>query len=59
MHFGLLTVILGSFIALTPFAVDMYLPALPALARELEASPRAVQLTLSSFFIGLGIGQLV
>jgi MFS transporter, DHA1 family, multidrug resistance protein len=37
----------------------MYLPALPAIGRDLAATPAAVQLSLSSFFLGFGVGQLV
>ncbi len=59
MNLTLLTIILGSFTGLTPLAVDMYLPAMPALGRAFGASASAVQLTLSTFFLGLGIGQLI
>ena len=59
MNLTLLTIILGSFTGLTPLAVDMYLPAMPELGRAFGASPSAVQLTLSTFFIGLGLGQFV
>ena len=45
--------------AFAPLAIDMYLPALPAIGRDLAAPPAAVQLSLSSFFLGFGIGQLV
>jgi DHA1 family bicyclomycin/chloramphenicol resistance-like MFS transporter len=37
----------------------MYLPSLPTLAAEFGATPGQVQLTLSAFFIGFAIGQLV
>ncbi|OYX29716.1 MAG: hypothetical protein B7Y99_12755 [Caulobacterales bacterium 32-69-10] len=37
----------------------MYLPALPALARSLDASPAAAQQTVAIFFIGLSVGQLL
>ena len=37
----------------------MYLPGLPALARELSASASAVQLTLTACLAGLAVGQLV
>jgi MFS transporter, DHA1 family, multidrug resistance protein len=45
--------------AFAPLAIDMYLPALPAIGRDLAATPAAVQLSLSSFFLGFGMGQLV
>ncbi|MEK9971611.1 MAG: Bcr/CflA family multidrug efflux MFS transporter [Ferrovibrio sp.] len=53
-----LTLILGSLSAFTPLAVDMYLPALPALEHDLGTDSGRVQQTLSLFFFGLAIGQL-
>jgi DHA1 family bicyclomycin/chloramphenicol resistance-like MFS transporter len=53
-----LTLILGALSAFTPLAVDMYLPALPALERTLATDSGKVQQTLSLFFLGLAIGQL-
>ncbi|MBL8706028.1 MAG: Bcr/CflA family multidrug efflux MFS transporter [Rhodospirillales bacterium] len=55
---GQLALIFGALTAFTPLSVDMYLPGLPALAREFNAAPGTVQLTLSSFFIGIALGQL-
>jgi MFS transporter, DHA1 family, multidrug resistance protein len=52
-----LTILLGSLTAFAPMSIDMYLPALPAIARDLKAPDADVQLTLASFFIGLAIGQ--
>ena len=54
-----LLVLLGAISILTPFALDMYLPALPAIAADLKASPSAVELTLPSFFAGLAVSQLL
>ena len=45
--------------ALPPLATDMYLPALPAMAADLDASASTIQLTLTMFLIGLATGQLV
>ncbi len=56
LHFAL---ILGAMTAILPMAVDMYLPALPALAQSLEVDPSRVQLTLSTFFVGVAGGQLL
>jgi DHA1 family bicyclomycin/chloramphenicol resistance-like MFS transporter len=53
------TIILGSLTAFGPLSIDMYLPALPALAESFVTSPSRVQLTLSAFFLGFGLGQLV
>ncbi len=45
--------------AIMPLAVDMYLPALPTLAESLDVDPARIQLTLSSFFVGVASGQLL
>ena len=50
--------ILGTFTALGPFSIDMYLPAFPEIAKALGASVSKVSLSLSSYFIGVAIGQL-
>jgi MFS transporter, DHA1 family, multidrug resistance protein len=42
-----------------PLCIDMYLPALPDINRELHASASAVQLTLTACLIGIAVGQLV
>ncbi|WP_104435374.1 Bcr/CflA family efflux MFS transporter [Kineococcus xinjiangensis] len=51
--------VLGSLIALGPLSIDMYLPALPALTGDLDASASAVQLTLTGTLVGLALGQLL
>ncbi|WP_203231195.1 multidrug effflux MFS transporter [Nocardioides caldifontis] len=51
--------LLGSLIALGPLSIDLYLPALPELTDDLDASPSAVQLTLTGILVGLGVGQLL
>ncbi|MDV7244825.1 MULTISPECIES: multidrug effflux MFS transporter [Rhodococcus] len=45
--------------AIAPLATDMYLPGLPVMAESLRTSAPSVQLTLTTFMAGLGIGQLV
>jgi DHA1 family bicyclomycin/chloramphenicol resistance-like MFS transporter len=52
-------VVLGLLSAIGPFAIDMYLPALPSIGQSLGASVHAVQASLIAFFISLGIGQIV
>jgi len=52
-------VVLGLISAIGPFAIDMYLPALPSIGQTLGASMGAVQASLMAFFIALGIGQMV
>lgn len=51
-------VILGLLAAVGPFAIDMYLPALPALATDLGTSAAAAQATLSVFFLAFGLSQI-
>lgn len=45
--------------ATAPFAIDMYLPGLPQIGADLGTSASLAQLTLTTFMIGLAIGQLV
>lgn len=56
-HF-ILILILGALTALGPFSIDMYLPGFPQIARSLEVTTAEVTRSLSSFFIGLAVGQL-
>ena len=51
-------IILGLLSCVGPFAIDMYLPALPAVATDLGASIASVQTTLTAFFIAFGVAQL-
>jgi MFS transporter, DHA1 family, multidrug resistance protein len=51
--------VLGLITAVGPFAIDMYLPALPSIGGALHATPVAVQMSLMVFFIMLGVCQLV
>lgn len=51
--------ILGLLSAIGPFSIDMYLPGFPAIAQDLGTNVSQVSLTLSSFFIGISIGQLL
>lgn len=54
-----LVLTLGALIALGPLSIDMYLPALPSIARELLTTESTVQLTVSGTVLGLGLGQLL
>ncbi|MBT2373555.1 multidrug effflux MFS transporter [Pseudomonas fluorescens] len=54
-HFALL---LGLITAVGPFAIDIYLPALPTLGASLQATPAAVQMSLTVFFMIIGVCQL-
>jgi DHA1 family bicyclomycin/chloramphenicol resistance-like MFS transporter len=58
-HFYSVALVLGLVSAIGPFAIDMYLPALPSIGQTLGASMGAVQASLMAFFISLGIGQII
>lgn len=53
----LLTV--GALTAIGPFSIDMYLPAFGVMASDLDTSMARVGLTLTTFFAGIAVGQLV
>src|SRR5258708_28756913 len=50
---------LGLLAAIGPFGIDMYLPALPTIAADLQASTAATQMTLMAFFVAFGLCQIV
>ena len=50
---------LGLLAALGPLCIDLYLPALPELARDLQTSTATAQLSLTAGPLGLGAGQLL
>lgn len=51
--------VLGLLTAIGPFAIDMYLPALPSIGANLGVSDDAVLLSLTAFFVSFALGQLV
>ena len=51
--------LLGVLIALPALGTDLYIPALPDVARSLGAPVSAAQFTLTAYFIGLAAGQLM
>jgi DHA1 family bicyclomycin/chloramphenicol resistance-like MFS transporter len=55
----LLIFILGLLSAIGPFSIDMYLPGFPAIAANLHTTVDRVGYSLSSFFIGICLGQLL
>ena len=52
-----LVVILATLSVITPLGIDMYLPALPSMAKAFNASDADAQFTLSTYFLGFAIGQ--
>src|SRR5215208_1342387 len=51
--------ILGALITVSPFSIDMYLPAFSLIAKDLGTTPEKISLSLASYFIGFAIGQLL
>jgi DHA1 family bicyclomycin/chloramphenicol resistance-like MFS transporter len=45
--------------AVPPFATDMYTPAFPRVTADLATSASLVGLTLTTFFLGMALGQLL
>lgn len=54
-----LIVLLAALVAFAPLSIDTYLPSLPLIASDLQASAASVQLTISLFLVGLCLGMLV
>ena len=52
-------VVLGLLSTLGPLSLDLYLPALPQLADDLNASASAAQLSITACLVGLAFGQLI
>jgi len=54
-----LVLVIGGLSIFGPLCIDMYLPSLPRISRDLHASTSSVQLTLTMCLIGIAVGQLV
>ncbi|KQO62317.1 multidrug effflux MFS transporter [Curtobacterium sp. Leaf261] len=50
---------LALIVGISPFATDLYIPGLPAIADDLGASTASVQLTLTAFLVAFAVGQFV
>ena len=44
---------------IAPLATDMYVPAFPLVGSDLGATATEVQLTLTTYFVGMALGQLI
>ena len=51
--------LLGTLCIITPFAVDMYLPAFSAIAAGYRTTTPQISLSLSTYFIGFALGQVL
>ena len=54
----IILLVLGTLIALGPFSIDAYLPGFDSIARDFNTSISRIGLTLTSYFIGISLGQL-
>jgi len=54
-----LILLLGALSVVTPFAVDMYLPAFEHIAQTFHTTSAEVSLSLSTYFIGFALGQIL
>lgn len=54
----IILLVLGTLIALGPFSIDMYLPAFENIARDFSITKSQVGFSLTSYFIGIALGQL-
>lgn len=51
--------ILGALATVSPFAIDLYLPAFSQIAADFRTTPAQISLSISSYFIGMAIGQIM
>lgn len=55
----LIVILLGVLTAIGPLTIDTYLPAFTAIAADLHTDVATVSLSMSSYFIGIAVGQLI
>ncbi len=58
-HNLLIILILGALSTVSPFSIDMYLPAFPQIAHDLGTTQAEISLSVSGYFVGLACGQLL
>ncbi len=58
-HKARLILMLGALSAVSPLSIDMYLPGFQQIANDFHTTVAEIGLTLSSYFFGISIGQLV
>jgi DHA1 family bicyclomycin/chloramphenicol resistance-like MFS transporter len=54
-----LAVLLAMLTAVAPFAIDMYLPAMQAMAKDMSVPIHYIEISISTFLFGFALGQLV
>lgn len=55
---AVIIILLGALSLISPFAVDMYLPAFSSVAAQFHTNTAAISLSLSSYFVGFALGQV-
>ena len=55
---GFLIFMLGLLATIDPFSIDFYLPAFSSIAKDVHSTTAEVSLSISSYFVGLAIGQI-
>jgi DHA1 family bicyclomycin/chloramphenicol resistance-like MFS transporter len=58
-QYFIVVLILGTLSTISPFSIDMYLPGFPAIAGDLDTTIDQVQLSLTSYLVGISLGQLL
>ena len=51
--------ILGALATVSPFAIDLYLPAFTQIASDFGTTPSQISLSVSSYFVGMALGQIL
>lgn len=59
LNHTLIILILGSLATVSPFSIDMYLPAFSQIAADFATTTARVSFSVTSYFIGLAIGQMI
>jgi DHA1 family bicyclomycin/chloramphenicol resistance-like MFS transporter len=54
-----LILMLGALNTITPFSIDMYLPAFPKIADDLNTTIQNIALSVSTYFLGFALGQIL
>lgn len=58
-EYSIVILVLGALCTVSPFAIDMYLPGFPAIAKDLDTTVAQVQLSLTGYLVGISVGQLI
>jgi DHA1 family bicyclomycin/chloramphenicol resistance-like MFS transporter len=57
--FARTALVLGLMSSMGPFAIDMYLPAMPAIGADIGASVQGMQATITAYFAAFGLAQMI